>query len=83
MKKIFTIVSCFLAMSVVCCTNEVDTVRTLENSGYSDIKTDGWSAYGCAKDDTYSTKFSAKNPAGKYVNGTVCCGVFKSCTVRF
>lgn len=31
----------------------------------------------------FQTGFVAKNPAGKRVEGVVCCGVLKACTVRF
>ena len=73
-----------IAMLFSSCTNEADSVRTLQNSGFTDIRTTGWSPMSCSKDDTFETGFSAKNPAGQRVSGVVCCGfVFKGCTVRF
>lgn len=79
MKRLLT-----LAALLVSCTNESDTVRTLIDSGYSDVQTTGWSPWACSKDDTYETGFRAKNPAGKFVEGTVCCGLMtKGCTIRF
>lgn len=42
-----------------------------------------WAPLSCSNSDTYSTGFAATNPAGQPVSGVVCCGVLKSCTVRF
>ncbi len=66
------------------CTDESNTRRTLESAGYTDIQTTGYSWFECGKDDTYHTGFTAKNPLGKPVSGTVCCGMWtKGCTIRF
>lgn len=66
------------------CTNHDKTVETLSKSGYSEIVTGGYNIFSCGEDDTYSTNFTAKNPVGNVVSGTVCCGIlFKGCTVRF
>ena len=72
-----------LALIALGCTDEVNTLRTLENNGFTDIQTTGFNAFQCSKDDTYSTGFTARNTKGKGVSGTVCCGFFKGCTVRF
>lgn len=65
--------------------NVEDTVRTLEDQGYSEVEIreeGGW--WECGKGDFYKTPFQATNPKGKRVNGIVCCGLlFKSCTLRF
>ena len=47
------------------------------------VKFTGYDAFSCSQDDTFHTGFVAKNPKGDTVKGTVCCGVLKSCTVRF
>lgn len=65
--------------------NEEDTRRTLESAGYSDVEIrneGGW--FACGKGDFYKTPFTANNPNGKSVQGTVCCGMLtKDCTIRF
>lgn len=67
-----------------CFTNESDTIRTLEASGYTDIQTTGYVPWTCGRDDTFHTGFAATNPAGRRVAGVVCCGAWgKGCTVRF
>lgn len=65
------------------CTNESDSRRTLESSGYTDIEVGGYAWFSCGKGDDFATLFTAKNPAGQTVSGAVCCGLLKSCTVRF
>lgn len=76
-------------LSLIClallvgCTNEADSQRALENLGFTDIRFTGYDAFACSEDDTYHTGFTAKNIKGGTVSGTVCCGIMKSCTVRF
>ena len=65
------------------CTDEANTERTLKAHGFTQIRTTGYEPFACSEDDTFKTGFSAKNPAGDYVQGTVCCGWMKNCTVRF
>ncbi len=78
---IFATIAC---IGLVACTDEDNTRRTLESAGYSDIHTTGYSWFECGKDDTFHTGFTAKNPVGKTVSGTVCCGMWtKGCTIRF
>ncbi len=72
------------AVMVIGCTDEANTRRTLSNSGYSDIQITGYSWFECGDDDLFHTGFTAKNPVGKQVDGTVCCGALtKGCTIRF
>lgn len=66
-----------------CTTDESETRETLENMGFSDVQPSDIAFIGCGHGDKWGRNFKAKNPAGHYVEGTVCCGVFKSCTVRF
>lgn len=70
-------------LSLLGCTDVSSTVTTLKKAGYTQIQTKGYDFFACSQDDFYSTKFSAVNPAGTRVSGVVCCGVFKSCTIRF
>lgn len=72
-----------LVSLLVACTDEDNTVRTLEAHGFTEIRTTGYAPFACSKSDDFSTGFLATNPAGKRVEGTVCCGLLKGCTVRF
>ena len=72
-----------LLVFIAGCTDHDATKETLEKAGYTEITTGGYDVFGCGKDDFFSTKFEATNPAGQKVSGTVCCGIFKKCTVRF
>lgn len=81
MKKILFIA---LALSLTACSNSSDAVRALQGSGYTNIQPGGYDWFACSKDDFYHTKFTATNPAGQTVSGTVCSGLlFKGATVRF
>ena len=65
---------------------EDSATKTLDNSGYSEIKLSSTftAAMSCADSDLTGLAFSAKNPAGKSVEGVVCIGSgFKGNTVRF
>lgn len=77
---------CVIAVMIasVGCTDEAATRRTLENEGYTDIQVTGYSWWERGEDDTFHTAFTAKNPRGNVVSGTVCCGAWtKGCTVRW
>lgn len=66
------------------CSNADGARRVLEAQGFTDIQTHGYALWGCGKDDTWATKFSATGPTGKQVSGVVCAGLlFKGATVRF
>lgn len=79
MKKIM--IGFVLLMSS--CTNSDATKQTLMDAGYADIEVTGWSVFQCGEDDTFSTGFRARNPKGRLVEGTVCCGLIaKGCTIR-
>ena len=65
------------------CTDETGSRKALEASGFTDISFTGFSPFSCSDSDNFATGFRAKNGAGRIVEGTVCCGLLKSCTVRF
>lgn len=65
-----------------CMTDAPRSRRVLEESGFTEIQIGGYAWSECAKGDDYHTEFSAKGPSGHAVTGAVCCGVWKSCTVR-
>jgi prepilin-type N-terminal cleavage/methylation domain-containing protein len=60
-------------------------VNTLNAMGFKDISLRSASWTACGKDDSLfsSNDFTATNPIGARVSGTVCCGFMKGCTVRF
>jgi len=58
------------------------TRKTLHSAGYSGVVAGGYSLFGCG-DDFYRTRFVAIDPSGQTVNGVVCCGILKGCTIRF
>lgn len=70
-------------LSITSCTDEGASRKALQNEGYTDITFTGYSYFICGEGDSYSTGFKAKNPKGVQVKGTVCCGTFKGCTVRW
>ncbi len=69
--------------SLAGCTDEDGTRQALRKAGYSEVSVTGYAFFTCGEDDNYSTGFRAKNPAGAFVSGTVCCARFKGCTIRF
>lgn len=61
-------------------------VNTLQAMGFKDISLRSASWTACGNDDSIfsSNDFTATNPLGARVSGTVCCGLLmKGCTVRF
>jgi hypothetical protein len=86
MKRKFIVLSALVAvltLFLVGCTAPDRAQATLKKSGYTDITIGGHDYFSCSRDDYSSTHFKAKNPVGQSVEGTVCCGLMKSCTVRF
>jgi hypothetical protein len=73
----------FLLAVLAGCSDAGRTQETLEKSGYHDIHVGGYAPFSCGQDDSFSTGFHAVNAAGQPVDGVVCCGVLKGCTVRF
>ena len=72
-----------LTLLFFACTDESGSREALQKAGFTDIEMDGHSWMGCSEEDTFSTSFRAKNPQGFPVEGAVCCGWFKKCTIRF
>lgn len=80
MNKLLIVLTVIL---VGCFSSNEDATSTLRKAGYTDIKTTGLRPLSCGENDISRTGFTAKNPLGQEVDGVVCCGVFKSCTIRF
>ena len=60
-------------------------LRAIESSGFRNVKLGGADALACS-DAESSRHFSATNPRGQRVEGTVCCGLTglaKGCTLRW
>ena len=76
-------ITMLLCLGLASCTDPGRSQDALQKSGYTDIEIGDYDFNACGKDDEYSTHFRAKNPQGRIVEGTVCCGVWKSCTIRF
>lgn len=84
MKTLLTLLTLLLVLCVFGCTDDDATRSTLQKAGYTDVIPGGYSWFSCSKEDKLQTKFTAKNPRGERVSGTVCCGlVLKACTIRF
>ena len=77
--KIFTII---LAMIFMSCSSSDEAKETLSLAGYTQIKTTGYSVFGCGEDDKFRTGFVAISPNGRKVEGVVCSGFFKGATIR-
>lgn len=61
-----------------------DEVReVLEPQGFTDINPTGYEFFACGKDDSFNSGFTATSVTGERVSGVVCCGLLKSCTVRW
>lgn len=81
MKKYLVLLA---ALLLAACTNPTDATKALDDLGFTEIQIGGYAWFACSKDDFYHTSFTAKNPQGKIVTGTVCSGMwFKNSTVRF
>lgn len=80
MKKLLLVAVLF---ALVSCTDEDASHKALRSQGFTNISFTGYEHFSCSEDDVYKTGFVATNPNGQRVEGTVCCGFFKSCTVRW
>lgn len=72
-----------IPLLLAACTAPDASRRALEDAGYEDIKTTGYSGpFRCDEKDKFATGFEATNSKGKRVHGVVCCGFVKGCTIR-
>ncbi|NIG73526.1 hypothetical protein F3J34_07940 [Klebsiella sp. Ap-873] len=78
MKKLLLVAVIALAG----CTDADEAKKALINSGYTDVKIQGYSILGCSEDDLYRTEFTAKGLSGQQVSGVVCGGFWKGSTIR-
>lgn len=82
MQKTTIAAAVLLCLITAGCTNEDKARHALEGAGYTRIEMQGYSLFGCGKDDQFSDEFSALGPTGKPVSGVVCSGWFKGATIR-
>ncbi|GAA5562154.1 hypothetical protein Asch02_03673 [Acinetobacter schindleri] len=81
MTKFLTVI--FISLVFIGCSSSNDAINALKANGFTDIQTDGHAFFACSKDDTISTKFTAKNKDGQKVKGAVCSGWLKGATIRY
>lgn len=79
MKKLLILSTTLLLTS---CTAPDRSKKALQDAGYTDIELEGYAFFECGEGDNFHTGFTAKNAQGRQVQGTVCCGLTKGCTVR-
>lgn len=66
-----------------CVTGDDEASSTLRKSGYTNVRPGSLDFFECSDNDKTGRSFRATNSLGQEVEGVVCCGVFKGCTVRF
>lgn len=71
-----------LALASCVCVSNSTLHRVLEAEGFTEVEATGLAPLSCSDSDTFRSGFKAKGRDGKPVEGSVCCGVFKNCTVR-
>ena len=71
MKKLLIAV---VLLSLVGSSSSNDANKALKANGFTDIQTHGRAFFSCSKDDSFATKFTAKNTKGETVTGVVCSG---------
>jgi len=73
-----------LAVAPTCCgVSEDDAARTFEAAGLEKATLTGYGWLECGEDDAYRSRFTAVNVKGQQVEGAICCGVMKRCTLRY
>lgn len=81
MKKFIIALLAVVMLALAGCSSSEEATRVLTKQGYTDIKTTGYSFFGCDKNDTFCTGFKAIAPNGAKVEGVVGSGWFKGATV--
>lgn len=80
---VFIVLVLVFGFFIAGCTDAPHSREVLRKQGFTDVEITGYVWMACSEDDTYHTGFRAKNPQGIEVEGVVCCGLVKSCTVRW
>lgn len=84
MKKVSKLSLLLVGILTPGCTDATTATKALQAQGFTEVHIIGWGGpWECSDSDQFSTRFSAKNPQGQQVEGTVCSGWFKGATVRW
>jgi len=81
LSTLFLIVFFAILFQTPGCTDNESARDILSDEGYTDIEIVGYEVWGCSEDDYYHTGFRARR-GDRVVEGVVCCGIMKDCTVR-
>lgn len=76
------LVALALLLAQGCSTSTETATRVLTAAGYTNIRLTGYPWLACSDDDWLNYAFTATGPSGAPVEGAVCCGLVKNCTVR-
>jgi len=79
---ILLLIASFIFAPALCSTTE-PAEHALRNQGFTNINLTGYKYFACSDSDSFNTGFTATNAQGKNVEGVVCCGFAKKCTVRW
>ena len=87
MKYAFAIAA-FLTLSFVGCADTSEAADAMRRAGYTDVVVTnshyvGVEWEGCGKGDNAAFDVTATAANKQRVTATVCCGVWKKCTIRF
>ena len=65
--------------------NPTTAIDTMQSAGFQEVKVteSGSLTFRCSHGDSYFYRVEATNPLGHRVEATVCCGILKSCTIRY
>ena len=66
-----------------CNVSQSDLNRTATPYGFTEAKVHDYAWFSCGEDYSFSSNFTAKNGKGEPVSGIICCGILKSCTLKF
>jgi rhodanese-related sulfurtransferase len=78
----YILLSVLIILLCSCGVNINKGTKVLESMGYTNIKIGSYAFFGCDKNDTFASNFTATGVNGKPVSGALCSGFFKNITVR-
>lgn len=76
------LVACFGVLALAGCTDDAATRDATSASGFTQVRVEGYSFFGCGKDDAFHTAFTARGVDGRCISGVVCSGWLKGATLR-
>jgi len=90
-KSILVLLAAMAIVFLTACDVSHETAQeVLTDEGYHNIQLTGHAWFGCSSDDKFASTFTAQrwvftedgSRDERTVNGTLCCGWWKDCTVR-